>query len=312
MKSNVIQRYMRSGFFLSDGAIALWSPSLGANLHKEFKKSNVCVGDVGFFTKQGGFLVLFNIFLSVEANIDLDFDPPPDLEPYPACFREDVSIVSMIRRSSYRHCDGAFLQSDLAPDSPRFDWSSSYCVHSLMSFRTYFASYRLQVPTTRKKKDVQRWGSVLDLPYGTWKDEMHPRMMSGLQLYIKRHANDWYLYYRMHPSGSTIPDGALKVVTSSYKCRTWALASCSTDSSNEIFAQLYKTSNSDIYYDWAKSDPVDGKTGPVAEETEEDEGELPNQCIAVEVCSFEDLSSKSKTARLVQSVSNLFGDRGRR
>jgi hypothetical protein len=298
---------MKSTFFLSKGAIALWSPSLGANVFKEFKKYNVCVGDVGFFTREGGFWVLFNIFLPVQANIDLGFDPPPELEPYGsvAC-SEEISFFNEIPRTSYRHCDGVFTQ-DLEDTlgSQRFDWPSSQCARSLMSFRTCFASYHLQFPATVKGKKLQRWGSVLDLPYGTWKDEMHPRIIPAVHAYLKQHAKTWYLYYRTQPT--TIPNGSLKVVTTSYKCRTWALATCSTESSDEVFARLYKTSNSDLYYDWKKHDKVDVKTGPLASETQGDE--VP-QCIAIEVCSFEvSKNIRNTTANLtssfIQSVSNL-------
>ena len=87
------------------------------------------------------------------------------------------------------------------------------------------------------------------------------------------------------PSPATASD-SLKVVTGSYRCSAWALATCSTRSSEKISASLYKTSVSCPYYDWDRHDEVAVQTGPLAEETRGATEFPPNQCVAVQVYSI--------------------------
>jgi hypothetical protein len=99
---------MLSDFFnsASERVVPLWSPSPGISAPESFKKTNVCVGDVGFFSKEGGFEVLFNVFLTIDENKALEFDPPDDFVPYLPRFK--VSKISEISKENYTPCFGDF------------------------------------------------------------------------------------------------------------------------------------------------------------------------------------------------------------
>lgn len=118
---DVIQTYMHSNFFYRPVVIPLWSPSPIGGDCQEISKSNVCVGDVGYFTDTGGFHVLFNIFLPASGNAAIGFKPPDAFEPYgPVSFSEEVSDIKSIPRTSYQHCYGDFSQKDSdAPQNPQ-------------------------------------------------------------------------------------------------------------------------------------------------------------------------------------------------
>ena len=119
VEGGVIQKYMRSEFFVSAAAIPLWDPSPGVNSPKGIKNRNICVGDVGFFTPDGGFEVLFNAFLSYDANVDDGFDPPDGFEPYgPVDFCEQVSKITRVYSSSYNSCRGDFKRDAEIPQHP--------------------------------------------------------------------------------------------------------------------------------------------------------------------------------------------------
>ena len=113
-----IRQYMQSNIFDEEFVIPLWEPSPGANCPDT---SNVCVGDVGFFTREGGFHVLFNTFLSSARNEELGFMPPNDFQPYgegEVHFSQDVSKITTI--SDTHACDGDFKSAGTGfhPDHP--------------------------------------------------------------------------------------------------------------------------------------------------------------------------------------------------
>ena len=78
----MIQGYMRTEFFYSERTIALWNPSPSLSLPQNRRKRNIQLGDVGYFNKDGGFDILFNIFLDTEENLNQQFEPPPQFTPY--------------------------------------------------------------------------------------------------------------------------------------------------------------------------------------------------------------------------------------
>jgi len=274
---------MRSNFFYRPAVIPLWTPSpIGANRQEILKKFNVCVGDVGYFTDTGGFHVLFNVFLPASANIALGFTPPDAFEPYgPVYCSDEVSDIRSIPRTNYRHCHGDFSEKDPGlPQNPQrlvrpFNLPGYF-------YRKCIASYHMDAPKSKKKV---REGSILDLPHGAWKDTLNVGTRLKLRIYLEDHGNDWYNHYLKQPTGPIIPEDSLKVVTGSYKCIGWALATCSTKSSKTISAGLYKTSETCPYYDWDRHDEVVVQTGPLAEETQGDKEFPPNQCVAVQVYS---------------------------
>jgi hypothetical protein len=79
-------------------------------------------------------------------------------------------------------------------------------------------------------------GNILNLPQGVWQDRMFDRIPFLMNDYFETHAQSWYDFY-LQQHGQTIPKGPLKIVNCAYKCSAWALATCSTGSSENIFAK---------------------------------------------------------------------------
>jgi hypothetical protein len=108
----IVQAYMKSDFFVSNTAIPLWDPYPGVN--------SASVGDVGFFTRDGGFEVLFNVFLTHTENKKLGFDPPDGFEPYgPVGFYQDVSKITRVSCTSYFPYRGDFAPDPEIPHHPK-------------------------------------------------------------------------------------------------------------------------------------------------------------------------------------------------
>ncbi len=98
----------RSEFFPYKTVIPLWWPS----------ERNICIGDIGSFNNEGGFEILFNIFLSAGDNAAHGFNPPVDFEPYPPEDLGEISRVILISKDDYRSCSG--FTEDMAPPSGRY------------------------------------------------------------------------------------------------------------------------------------------------------------------------------------------------
>lgn len=62
--------------------IRLWAPYPNLNLDRKQQEKHCSPGDVGTFASDGSFSVLFNIFMSMEENNDMDYHPPPNFQPF--------------------------------------------------------------------------------------------------------------------------------------------------------------------------------------------------------------------------------------
>ncbi len=146
-------------------------------------------------------------------------------------------------------------------------------------------------------------GNILYLPQGVWKDKMFDRIPYLMNDYFETHAQSWYDFYLQQ--GQTIPKGPLKIVSCAYKCSAWALATCSTGSSENIFAELFKEPlpGSGLYV-WNKHGKVDGKTGSFSKEIVEGTT-ISNQCVAIEVFSIGPDTEGSLAKRVKSSVMAL-------
>ena len=108
--SPMIQGYMRTEFFYSTHTIALWNPSPSLSFPSNRRRRNIQLGDVGYFNKDGGFDVLFNIFLDTKGNCDLEFDLPPEFEPYVIPRGLVMKKKDYISEDQYDRSPGAFTR----------------------------------------------------------------------------------------------------------------------------------------------------------------------------------------------------------
>ena len=100
---------MRSELFPNRNVIPLWWPSPAISLPPKFRETNIRVGDIGAFNNEGGFEVLFNIFLSAIDNIANGFRVPDNFEPYPA----GISEVIEMSKKDCQYCCGGFFEVEL-------------------------------------------------------------------------------------------------------------------------------------------------------------------------------------------------------
>jgi hypothetical protein len=95
------KNYMRSRHLGQTNAIPVWNPSpiRGVNVRRRIR---IDVGDVGTFTRRGGFRVAFNILLNEETNKSCGYDvpknfshfvPPLTLNKQQSCSIKDDGIV---------------------------------------------------------------------------------------------------------------------------------------------------------------------------------------------------------------------------
>ncbi|CAA7271120.1 unnamed protein product [Cyclocybe aegerita] len=252
-----IRAYMRSDFFGSSRSIALWTPSPGLNHDPKITLKNIAVGDVGVFTVQGGFEVFFNIFMTEEVNKEYGYHPPPNFTPCAMITKGNIYKASLNDPNLVR---GSFVEVP--------------CEGYLFSCET---------PCTRLPLE----GSALVLPMGGWKFSLKLATMRLLiQSYLNVHAESWYRYYKSPNSGPMLPNGSLKIVHTTYKTSTWALAVGAKDLTTQegrLFANLSRPNQDEDIFRWKRHRDVSVDTGPSAVEMGGGKATLINQCVAVEV-----------------------------
>ncbi|CAA7271135.1 unnamed protein product [Cyclocybe aegerita] len=252
-----IRAYRRSDFFDSRRSIALWTPSPGLNHDPKITQKNVAVGDVGVFTVRGGFEVFFNVFMTEEVNRAYGYHPPPNFTPCATITKGNIHKASLNDANIVR---GSFIEVP--------------CEGYIFSCET---------PCTRRPLE----GSALVLPMGGWKFYLKLATMRMLiQTYLNVHAESWYQYYRSPNTGPMLPSGSLKIVHTTYKTSTWALAVGTKDLTTQekrLFASLSRPEKDEDVFKWNRHHDVSVDTGPSTVEMGGRKATLINQCVAVEV-----------------------------
>ncbi len=122
--------------------------------------------------------------------------------------------------------------------------------------------------------------------------------------YFDIYAESWYKHYK-NIYGKLIANGSLKIVNCTYKSRTWARATCSSQSSGNIFARVYKKRPDTDLYEWEAHKDVKGKRGPELEEFGKERTGLSNQCVAVEVSSIELATKRGFKSSVISLMSKI-------
>ncbi|KDR69293.1 hypothetical protein GALMADRAFT_282729 [Galerina marginata CBS 339.88] len=261
-----IQAFMLSNFFESVTTIALWMPSQGLTRDRKPRR-NIGLGDVGYFDKDGGFEILFNIYLTPIENRTHNYDPPTNFVEYAPPPEEESKYVS-IRKGDYRTVFGDFR----SVDPPR-----NFKEETLYSFKSPASKGRLQA-------------SVLALPHGVWKAVLSVKAISSMESYFTHNAPGWYSYYssNAHKSAKVL-EGSLKLVVSCYQAKTWAAATfvkSPSPSLEQIYAKLlWPNRNVDVYR-WERHDIVSTRTGPSDAELEDNKAIRETQCVAIDTLAI--------------------------
>lgn len=93
--------------FRSKYAIRLWHPYGNLRNEQHIEDRYCSLGDVGTFESNGGFLVMFNIFLTKEENKFMEYCPPHDFTPFNVnhgmCTVEDPNVIGSHHMSKNFH-----------------------------------------------------------------------------------------------------------------------------------------------------------------------------------------------------------------
>lgn len=151
--------------------------------------------------------------------------------------------------------------------------------------------------------------SLLLLPSGSCKHSIIESRMTYLRAYVNTHAESWCKFYTSRSKGQMIPKGSLKMVTTCYTSRVWALASYSSGDLVQpkgIYAKLFKVKEDRDLYHWKCSPGVISNTGPTTEEMKDDRALHENQCVALEVHSIQ--IEKKRVGSAIQSIYRTFSN----
>ncbi|KAF9556167.1 hypothetical protein CPC08DRAFT_725921 [Agrocybe pediades] len=269
--SRQVERYMRADFFGSSFVIPLWKTSHGYAQDKptqDVKARVMTLGDVGYFDKEGGFTVLFNVYKTVEENLRLGHDPPKDFRHYVPPPDQTISRSVQMRAEEYTPLDGDFKESDWPYDSGR--------------------DYVFSCESPLSKDAMQ--AAALALPDGFTRQHTLVGALAAMQDYFNEHAAAWYDYYSTDiRKRDGLVEGSLKLITTCYTSKTYGAAVFVKQPSRQaeqVFAALYRQSKEEDVYLWERKGVVRTRSGPTPKEMVNNKAEYENQCVAIEVTAI--------------------------
>ncbi|KAF8814568.1 hypothetical protein BYT27DRAFT_7156710 [Phlegmacium glaucopus] len=254
-QSNIIyQRHLE----LKGHGFPLWIPPPNQNLPIQYRRTGVCIGDVGIITPNGGFSYLFNICLPhddpVNRRLPENFSPiseATDIDKFPV-FDDDSHLAS------------ASIVKAL-PDSP---------------------SSGVQFESSASE------GAILTMPLGATSERLGN--FASFRRYAASNMIDWYKFVN-GVLGREAKNGDIRLVVGCVKTSTWGIATFANQSRQSScrlsFCPLEVPSSDSISSDssryvWEYSGTADVRTGPSSGERNglkqaDDPGDVvfENQCL---------------------------------
>ncbi|KAF4615003.1 hypothetical protein D9613_002461 [Agrocybe pediades] len=275
--SRQIEQYMRTDFFGSSFVIPLWRTSQGniSDRVEDRKARVISLGDVGYFDKDAGFCVLFNVYKTFEENLSIGYDPPTCFRHYVPPPGKAISSTLIMRGEEYQPLHGDFKESDWFSDK-----------------RDYF----LACETPLSKDSMQ--ATALALPDGCIRHHTLVSALATMQDYFNEQAMGWYDYYSsdVHKKDGLVK-GSLKLITACYISRTYGAAVFVKEPSKraeQAFAALCRQRKDEDVYSWERKGAVRTKSGPVPAELVNNKAAYESLCVAVEVTAIK-VGINSKT-----------------
>ncbi|KAF4614998.1 hypothetical protein D9613_002464 [Agrocybe pediades] len=269
--SRQVERYMRTNFFDSAFVIPLWKTSHGYAQDKPIQDEEAKVmtlGDIGYFDKEGGFTVLFNVYKTVEENLRRGHDPPKDFRHYVPPPDQIISRSAQMRAEEYIPLHGDFKESDWPYDTGR--------------------DYVFSCESPLSKDAMQ--AAALSLPDGFTRHVTLVGALAAMQDYFNEHAAAWYNYYSTDiRKRDGLVEGSLKLITTCYTSKTYGAAvfvKQPTQQAEQVFAALYRQSKEEDVYLWERKGVVRTRSGPTPKEMVNNKAEYESQCVAIEVTAI--------------------------
>ncbi|KAF9474995.1 hypothetical protein BDN70DRAFT_814791, partial [Pholiota conissans] len=172
--------------------IPLWIPEPSENLHVEYRRTGLSIGDVIILTPFGGFELLFNICQHVEHPVNDGWAPDEFTPLAPALRPRDVHVYEEFRENSAVTSGGV-----------------------TETFGILFQSSAHE-------------GAILVMPNGAHSQEL--TNTASFKRYTEKNIAEWYRYAQ-ETRGWTLKNGDLRVVIGVDKASAWGMATFSNRSS---------------------------------------------------------------------------------
>lgn len=191
--------------------IRLWDPYPNLGIENELRGKDCLIGAVGKFNKDGRFDVRFNILMSKEENIRMNYDPPPDFEPFPVTGSYDrIKPVSS---------DVLYISEDIRREGTENGYWHSFFYPFMATHGNTFSSK--QAYTLRSTRKPDSYGAVaLILPQGCEIREILERLHRPIENYLNDLLGDWFNQTGSHD----LRNGSWKLVVLTYRSTIWASA----------------------------------------------------------------------------------------
>ncbi|KAF8902754.1 hypothetical protein CPB84DRAFT_1846125 [Gymnopilus junonius] len=178
--------------------IRLWNTSPNLRLDKKLQKNHVQLGDVGYFTREGGFRTLFNIFMTKKKNRQMHYSPPTYFQPFKRELRDQYTDINRLDKEYHTSEEFKRCREEEKGD----------CVYSFRSEPVR----RLPTPGC----------AILITPEGLQKHFFNIDYQKDIRLYINHQTESWYR--DLVGDNGPLPNGSLMLVEVCYRANTWASA----------------------------------------------------------------------------------------
>ena len=269
-----VQKEMYERHLMSIGrGLPLWIPQPNIRLPIPYRAKGVCIGDVGIFTRFGGFDFLFNICRTR--------DDPINPEELPDNFAP-IYLNPIDIREFREFNSGSWLAGPSIAESQTGEQTP--CVYPSFLFFIPLMLHRGLI-----FKSSASEGAILTMPDGAFHEDLGN--VTKFQDYVAVHAANWYKFVN-GPRGRQAQNGDVHVVVGCDKATCWGMATFAKTSSTQrsdfhlkfhpLRGQRQSQHNACTAYVWEHSGVADvgGRVGPDREENEElGETPLRNQCL---------------------------------
>ncbi|KAF9474983.1 hypothetical protein BDN70DRAFT_841560, partial [Pholiota conissans] len=239
----------------------LWLPEPNENRHLNYRRRGAAIGDVVYFTANGGLDFLFNICLDSDDPINNN-NIPEGFSPFrPHLEENDTRRFQEYGEESYLASKSITKEKDrMGPAGLVFVSSASE-------------------------------GAILTMPEGVYSEDL--ARVSGFDRYLCENLESWYKYVNEVREWG-VEMGELHLVTGVHKSKAWGIATFSNEMTTAMDLRMRFKSTDDLstgrLYSWEYDGVVDSpRTGPTRSQQEaifqgDDETQhqqFENQCLFV-------------------------------
>ncbi|TFK33850.1 hypothetical protein BDQ12DRAFT_565183, partial [Crucibulum laeve] len=185
--------YRRSLLSLRLGT-PMWVPQPNGNLHENYRRRGVSIGDLGILTDDGEFDYMLNVLQPADDPIQPNELPAGFVPLHPPLGRNDISLVDPLFGNG--------------------DHLASHSIEKIGGTRNRGLMFRCTASE----------GAILTLPEGARRETL--RNDGSFERYASSHAKSWYQYAK-GPCGRKVENQGLYLITSCIKSSSWGIATIS-------------------------------------------------------------------------------------